>query len=69
MTDEDTVVVLPTDNPNLGPVEFPITTDYHWAKFDDDATDGKEKDGYETVQGPFQFGLAVKLDNAKSQVS
>ena len=49
-------------------MEFPITTNYHWPKFDDDATDGKEKDGYETVQGPFQFGLAVKLDNAKSQV-
>ena len=49
-------------------MEFPITTDYHWSKFDDDATDGNDKDGYEIVQGPFQFGLAVKLDNAKSQV-
>ena len=66
-TDEDVNVILPTDNPLLGPVEYPLNTIYHWPNFDVVATDGKN-DGFERVQGPFQFGSAVYLDNSKQQV-
>ena len=61
-------VILPTDNPLLGLVEFPLTTNYHWPNFDAVATDDSKNDGFERVQGPFQFGSAVHLDNSKRQV-
>ena len=58
------MVVLPEDDLDLGPVEFPATTNYHWPNFDKNFTDGS---AFELAQGPFQFGLAVKLDNSKKQ--
>jgi hypothetical protein len=78
VTDDDTTVILPVDDLDLGPVDFPSTTDYHWAKFDANSTNGNvaamsttgsTSGGYEVVQGPFQFGLATKLVKTKDQVS
>ena len=46
---------------------YPVTTHYHWPKFNEKATTGKNE-GFEEVQGPFQFGLAVKVDKSKEQV-
>ena len=63
--EEDIIVVLPEDDLNLGPVDFPTTTDYHWPNFDVNNTHGTS---YEIAQGPFQFGLAVRLDQTKKQV-
>ena len=48
-------------------MEYPVTTNYHWPKFNEKATTGKNE-GFEEVQGPFQFGLAVKVDKSKQQV-
>ena len=48
-------------------MEYPVTTNYHWPKFNEKATTGKNE-GFEEVQGPFQFGLAVKVDKSKRQV-
>ena len=55
--------------PSLGPVEFPVTSDYHWEKFDVNVTDDGKLNGFDTVQGPFQFGLANKLTKEKLQAS
>ena len=66
VSDDDTTVVLPTDDLDLGPVEFPVTTDYHWSKFDVNAT---TNGAHEVVQGPFQFGLADKLDKNQEEVT
>ena len=60
-------MVLPTDDLDLGSVDFAVTTDYHWERFDVDATD--KTNGFEVVQGPFQFGKANKLEKEKQQVS
>ena len=49
-----------------GPVDFPTTTDYHWSKFDVNASQKNGK--HEVVQGPFQFGLADKLDKNDKEV-
>ena len=49
-----------------GPVDFPATTDYHWSKFDVNASQKNGK--HEVVQGPFQFGLADKLDKNDKEV-
>jgi len=57
-------VVLPTDDLDLGPVEFVATTHYHWSNFDGNAT---QKGKHEIVQGPFQFGLADKLDKTNKE--
>ena len=58
--------MLPTNDLDLGPIDFPSTTTYHWPNFDLNATEGK--DGVEIVHGPFQFALGVFLDNEKQQV-
>jgi hypothetical protein len=47
-------------------VEFAATTHYHWSNFDGNAT---QKGEHEIVQGPFQFGLADKLDKTNKEVS
>ena len=47
-------------------MEFVATTHYHWSNFDGNAT---QKGKHEIVQGPFQFGLADKLDKTNKEVS
>ena len=47
-------------------MEFAATTHYHWSNFDGNAT---QKGKHEIVQGPFQFGLADKLDKTNEEVS
>ena len=47
-------------------MEFAATTHYHWSNFDGNAT---QKGEHEIVQGPFQFGLANKLDKTNKEVS
>ena len=47
-------------------MEFEATTHYHWSNFDSNAT---QKGKHEIVQGPFQFGLANKLDKTNKEVS
>ena len=47
-------------------MEFAATTHYHWSNFDGNAT---QKGKHEIVQGPFQFGLADKLDKTNKEVS
>lgn len=45
--------------------QFSQTTIYHWPMFPDNAT---SLTTYKVVSGPFQFGEAVQLDKAQSEV-
>lgn len=66
--DENVIVTLPTNNPALGPVEYPHTTRYHWPNFDLNATDPNSED-FEVVSGPNLFREAVELKQGHDKVN
>lgn len=59
-------MILPTIPLSLGPVDFPSTAIYYWERFDANYTDGGDT-GYKVVNGPFQFGKAIRLNKDEEQ--
>lgn len=72
----DGTVVLPTNSPDLGPVEFRHTAHYYWPQFDQNVTgaDGEplsnnpNPTGHKRVQNDLFLKTGIELDNEKEEV-
>lgn len=58
------VVVIPAPPLELGSVEYPSTTNYHWPNFDKNAT-GAEPGDFEEVMGPNLFLKGTEIKEGK----
>ena len=67
------MVTLPTNPKNLGPVDFPSTTFYHWPQFSKNLTEQRSKaltaNNFTNVKGPVLFRDADSFQTSRQQVN